>query len=44
MRMKSPQKLDKAEVKYISTLGWPAGWLTALSVAITAIAVGYVLS
>jgi hypothetical protein len=40
--VKSPQKVDKEEEKYISTLGWPAGWLAALSVAISAIAVGYV--
>jgi len=42
MNEKSPRKLGKAEEKYISTLGWPAGWLAALSVAITAIAVGSV--
>jgi hypothetical protein len=42
MKVKSSQKLDAGEVKYISTLGWPAGWLAALSVAISAIAVGYV--
>lgn len=42
MRVKSPQKLDKGKVNYISELGWPAGWLCALSVAISAIAVGYV--
>ncbi len=42
MRVKSPQKLDKGEVNYISELGWPAGWLCALSVAISAIAIGYV--
>jgi len=42
MRMKSPQKPGQVEAKYISTLGWPAGWLSALSVAISAIAVGYV--
>ena len=42
MKVKSPQKLDAGEVNYISTLGWPAGWLAALSVAISAIAVGYV--
>ena len=38
MNEKSPQKPDAGEVNYISTLGWPA----ALSVAISAIAVGYV--
>jgi len=42
MKVKSPQKLDKSEEKYISTLGWPAGWLVAMSVAITAISVGCV--
>jgi len=42
MRMKSPQKPGQVEAKYISTLGWPAGWLSALSVAISAIAVDYV--
>lgn len=42
MKMKSPQTPDKVEAKYISKLGWPAGWLSALSVAISAIAVGYV--
>jgi hypothetical protein len=42
MRVKSPQKLGKGEADYISELGWPAGWLCALSVAISAIAVGYV--
>jgi len=40
--MKSPQKPDSEEEKYVSTLGWPAGWLTAMSVAITAIAVSCV--
>jgi len=39
MRVKSPQKLDKGEEKYTSKLGWPAGWLAALSAAITAISV-----
>lgn len=42
MKVKSPQKLDKSEEKYISTLGWPVGWLAAMSVAITAISVGCV--
>ena len=42
MRVKSTQKLDKGKVNYISEIGWPAGWLCALSVAISAIAVGYV--
>jgi hypothetical protein len=42
MKVKSPQKLYKWEVKYVSTLGWPAGWLAALAVAISATAVGYV--
>ncbi len=42
MNVKSPQKPDAVKINYISTLGWPAGWLTALSVAISAIAVGYV--
>jgi hypothetical protein len=42
MKVKSPQKIDAGEEKYVSTLGWPAGWLAALSVAISAIAVGYV--
>lgn len=42
MRAKSPQKFKNEEEKYVSTLGWPAGWLTALSVAITAIAVSCV--
>jgi hypothetical protein len=42
MKVKSPQKLENEEEKYVSTLGWPAGWLTALSVAITAIAVSCV--
>lgn len=39
MRVKSPQKLENEEEKYVSTLGWPSGWLAALSVAIAAIAV-----
>lgn len=38
MSVKSLQKLDKAEARYIGTLGW----LSALSVAITTMAVGYV--
>jgi len=42
MEVKSPQKLDQGEEKYISSLGWPAGWLAALSAAIFAIAVGSV--
>jgi hypothetical protein len=42
MNEKSPQKLDKKEEKYISTLGWPAGWLAAMSAAITAISVSCV--
>ncbi len=42
MKVKSQQKLDKSEEKYISTLGWPAGWLAAMSVAITAISVSCV--
>ena len=42
MRVQAPQRPDKWEVKYVSTLGWPAGWLSALSVAISAISVGYV--
>ncbi|MGA7596135.1 MAG: hypothetical protein WCA64_13155 [Gallionella sp.] len=42
MKLKSPRKLDRAEEKYISTLGWPAGWLAAMSVAITAISVSCV--
>ena len=42
MRVKSLHKPDGEEEKYVSTLGWPAGWLTALSVAITAIAVSCV--
>ncbi len=42
MKMKSPQQIENGEEKYVSTLGWPAGWLTALSVAITAIAVSCV--
>jgi peptide methionine sulfoxide reductase MsrB len=42
MRVKSPQKLENEEEKYVSTLGWPAGWLTALSGAIAAIAVSSV--
>ena len=39
MNVKSPQKLDKEEEKFTSKLGWPAGWLAAMSVAITAISV-----
>ena len=42
MEVKSTQKYDQEEEKCISTLGWPAGWLAALSVAIFAIAVGSV--
>jgi len=39
MNEKSPQKPGKEEEKYTSKLGWPAGWLAALSAAITAISV-----
>jgi hypothetical protein len=42
MKVKTPQKLDKAEGKYTSTLDWPAGWLAAMSVAFAAISVSYV--
>lgn len=38
MKVQSTQKLDREETRYIGTLGW----LSALSVAITAIAAGYV--
>ncbi len=42
MKVTSPKKPETDEGNLISTLGWPAGWLAALSVAITAIAVGSV--
>jgi hypothetical protein len=42
MNAKAPQEFDNGEEKYTSKLGWPAGWLAALSVAISAIAVSCV--